>query len=408
MSSQKIWITGMGCVSSLGNSPEDLFQNLLDNKTAVRFYEDWSKLNGLFSHLGAPAAEYNIKDIPRTVRRTMSPMSEMAAVATANALKMAGLTDINSPRTLLILGSTSGSAETFQQYFKLMQERGGPEGQISTTFFKVMNHSVAANVGASLNFNGPYLSPSSACATSAQAMILGWELLQTGMYDCVIAGGADEMSALSAATFDVVHAASRGFNQQPEKTPRPFDRDRDGLVVSEGAGVLIMETEQYAQSRGARKLAQFSGGAYHTDCSHMSQSHQDAMIKTMNAALERSKLHRSQIEYVNAHATGTVHGDIEEAQAIGKVFGDSAAVSSLKGFMGHSLAACGALEAIACIKMLEMGKLIPTRNLQNIDPLCEGVWLLKEGAIVEKKLSAIMSNNFAFGGMNTSIVLESV
>jgi 3-oxoacyl-[acyl-carrier-protein] synthase II len=408
MTPQKVVITGMGCVSSLGNSPQDLFTALLENKTAVRFFDEWAQLKGLYAHLGAPAMPYNIKDIPRSVRRTMSPMSEMAALATTQALDMAGLKDINSPRTLLILGSTTGSAETYQQYFKLMNERGGPEGQVSTTFFKVMNHSVAANVGAALNFNGPYLSPSSACATSAQAMIMGWELLQTGLYDCVIAGGADEMSALSSATFDVVHAASRGFNKNPEQTPRPFDKNRDGLVVSEGAGVLIMETEVHAKNRNAKSIAQFAGGSYNTDCSHMSQSHQEAMIKTMNAALERSNMPLTSIDYVNAHATGTIHGDVEEAQAIGKVFGDRAAVSSLKGFMGHSLAACGALEAIACIKMLEMGKLIPTRNLRDTDSLCEGLWLLKEGMVVDKKISAIMSNNFAFGGMNTSIVLAPI
>jgi len=404
----QVVVTGMGCMSSLGNSVNEMFDGLLQNKSAVRFYPEWKDKNGLYAHLGAPVPEYNIKQIPRTTRRTMSRMSEMAALATFEAIKQAGLTDLNSPRTVLIMGSTSGSAETLESYFKLLLEKGGPEGQVSTSFFKVMNHTVAANVGAALGFNGPYFSPSSACATSSQAMILGWELLQTGMYDCVIAGGADEMSYLSSAIFDIVYAASRGFDDKPSESPRPFDKNRDGLVVSEGAGMVVMETAEHAARRGARSLAEMAGGAYHTDCSHMSQSHKGAMITVMNEALRRSGLALTDINYINAHATGTLQGDAEEAQSIREVFGDRAIVSSLKGYLGHTLAACGTLEAIACIKMLEMGEVIPTRNLTVIDPNCEGIWLLKDGERLKKNLTAVMSNNFAFGGMNTSLVLKKV
>jgi 3-oxoacyl-[acyl-carrier-protein] synthase II len=405
---KNVVITGMGCMSSLGNSVEEMYNGMLAGKSGVRLYPEWAEKRGLFAHLGAPVPAYDIKQIPRTTRRTMSRMSEMGALATQQALKQAGLTDINSSRTVLIMGSTSGSPDTLESYFKLLLEKNGPEGQVSTSFFKIMNHSVAANVGAALNFNGPYFSPSSACATSSQAMILGWELLQTGMYDTVIAGGADELSYLSSAIFDIVFAASRGFDSNPQGAPRPFDKNRDGLVVSEGAGVVVMETAERAAGRGAQALAEMAGGAYHTDCSHMSQSHKGAMITTMQECLRRSGLSVNDINYVNAHATGTLQGDAEEAQSIRELFGDRAAVSSLKGYLGHTLAACGTLEAIACIKMMEMGELVPTRNLTEIDPNCEGIWLLKDGDRVKQQVSAVMSNNFAFGGMNTSIVLKKV
>jgi 3-oxoacyl-[acyl-carrier-protein] synthase II len=404
----RVVITGMGCMSSLGNSVEEMYKNLLVGKSAVRFYPEWAEYKGLQAHLGAPVPEYDIKTLPRSTRRTMSRMSEMASLATIQALKQAGISEVNSSRTVLILGSTSGSPDTMETYFKLMFEKGGPEGQVSTSFFKIMNHSVAANVGAAINYTGPYLSPSSACATSTQAMILGWELLQTGMYDCVIAGGADELSYLSSAIFDIVYAASRGFNEKPQESPRPFDSGRDGLVVSEGAGVVVMETADFAAKRKATVLAEMAGGAYISDCGHMSQSQHGAMITTMEEALKRSKLEAKSINYVNAHATGTLQGDAEEAQAIAELFGDQVPVSSLKGYLGHSLAACGALEAIACIKMLEMGEIIPTRNLKTTDPKCKGIWLLKDGEIVKQNISAVMSNNFAFGGMNTSLILKKV
>ncbi len=404
----KVFVTGMGCISSLGNTPDELYASLRGQSSASQFYPEWQKLNGLHAHLGAPAHSYDVKSLPRTVRRTMSRMSEMASLATLQALQQAQLTLTPSSRTLLILGSTTGSPETMQAYFKLMEDRGGPEGQVSTSFFKIMNHSVAANVGAALQFKGPYLSPSTACSTSSQAMILGWELLQTGLYDCVIAGGADEMSPLTSAIFDIVFAASRKFNETPQQSPRPFDQERDGLVVSEGAGVVVLETEDHMLKRKTRALAELAGGAYVADCSHMSQSHKEAMLITMNEALNRAKLPVHSVDYVNAHATGTMQGDIEEAQAIGAIFGSQVPISSLKGHMGHSLAACGALEAIACIKMMEMAEIIPTKNLHKIDPFCGGAMLLKEGPPLKQKVTTVMSNNFAFGGMNTSFVLKTV
>jgi 3-oxoacyl-[acyl-carrier-protein] synthase II len=336
-------------------------------------------------------------------------MSEMAVLATLQALEQANLssdTELNSPRVLIIMGSTTGSPMILETYFKKLFERGGPEGQLSTTFFKVMNHSVPANVAAALGFQGALLSPSSACATSAQAMILGWELIQSGLYDIVIAGGADELHYISTAIFDIVLAASRKYNQQPDLSPRPFDRERDGLVVSEGASVIILESETSAKQRSAKKLAEFCGGAYLCDGTHMSQSSASTMAKTMKLALDRSRRKAEEVNYVNAHATGTLHGDQEEAQAIGQVFGSQTPVSSLKGHFGHSLAACGTLEVVASIKMMENQLLIPTRNLSQVDPACSGIKHLHE--IKHQPTQTILSNNFAFGGMNTSLIISSI
>lgn len=402
----RVFITGMGAITSLGPDVATTFDGLLENRTGIRRYAEWEKYNGLHSHLGAPAADYDIMKIPRTARRTMSRMSELATVATLQALGQADLNDesLNSERTLIIMGSTSGSPMTLEVYFKQLFERGGPQGQLSTSFFKVMNHSVPANVASALGYRGALLSPSSACSTSSQAMILGWELMQTGLYDCVIAGGADELHYMSAAIFDIVMAASRNYNHRPEAASRPFDKDRDGLVVSEGAGVLVMESEERVKKRGALPVAELRGGAYFCDGSHMSQSSGSAMQRTMELALKRAGLQPQDIDYINAHATSTLQGDAEEAQTIAKLFGSQVPVSSLKGHMGHSLAACGAVEAIASIHMMKNKVVVPTRNLENPDALCLGVNLVREK--VGAELKHVLSNNFAFGGMNTSLVIS--
>jgi 3-oxoacyl-[acyl-carrier-protein] synthase II len=403
----KVFVTGMGVMSSLGNSVDSLMENLLAGRTAVRAYPEWKVYRGLYSYLGAPVPEYAIGEVPRTARRGMSRMSEMAYLATVQALQQAKLPvgpELSSPRTLLCMGSTTGSPVTLETYFKKLFEKGGPEGQLSTSFFKVMNHSIAANVAVALNFAGPQLSPASACSTSTQAIILGWELIKAGMYDVVIAGGADELHYTSVAVFDIVQAASRKYNDTPELTPRPFDRARDGLVVSEGAGVVILESEAHARRRGVRPLNVLEGGAYFGDGFHMTQPQAQSMVTVMQLALERATMDPRRIGYVNAHATGTTIGDVEEAQATAQVVGSNVPVSSLKGHLGHSLAACGALDLIASAEMMRLGTLIPTRNLTEIDPQCAGINLLQEEKKVEVR--TVMSNNFAFGGMSASLILS--
>jgi 3-oxoacyl-[acyl-carrier-protein] synthase II len=393
----------------LGNGVSAMFTSLRQNRSGVRHYPEWQQYKGLGTHLGAPAAAYDISRVPRSARRTMTRMSEMAVLATLEALQMADLRvgdHVNTPRILISMGSTTGSPDTMEAYFKKLFERGGPEGQLSTGFFKVMNHSVAANVASALAFRGPVMAPSSACATSAQAMIMGWELIQSGMYDIVIAGGADELHYTSAAVFDVVHAASRGHADHPEQAARPFDRARDGLVVSEGAGVVILESEASANRRGARPHARFLGGSYLCDGTHMSQSNASAMVETMKTSLDRAETLASEVGYVNAHATGTIQGDMEEARAIGAVFGNQTPVSSLKGHFGHSLAACGALEAISSFEMMREELILPTRNLTEIDPECAQVLHVQE--MRPATPNVVLSNNFAFGGMNTSLLLSSL
>lgn len=412
MSQKRVFITGMGIVSSLGNSVEDVFKNLLSGKSGVKAFPEWEKYNGLNTHLMAPAHPYNVMDIPRKKRRSMSPMAEMATIATFQAMESAGLKkdnpweSIDPKRSLLAMGSTTGSPIALEDHFKKLFDRGGPDGQTSTAFFKIMNHSVAANVALAIDFAGPLSATASACSTSSQAMIQTWELMQTGLYDFAIVGGADEADYTSAAIFDTVQAASTNYNTEPNESPRPFDTKRDGLVISEGAGVVVMETEEHMKKRGAKPLAEFLGGFYFCDGEHMSHPQKNSMIKTMNWALERAGITTDEIGYINAHATSTILGDIEEASAISELFSNETPVSSLKGHFGHSLAACGTIEVICSIEMMSSGILIPNRNLMEIDPKCASIYALQKNT--ETRVQHVLSNNFAFGGMNASLIIKGV
>ena len=385
-----------------------MFGGLLESRSAVREIEAWKEVKGLHCRLGAPAHPYDISALPRSARRTMSPMSEMGSLAAIQAVEHAGLNlkEMDFSRTLLSMGSTTGSPKVMEEYFKGIHNNQGVQAQSGTSFFKIMNHSVPSNVAVALGFNGALISPSSACATSAMATILGWELIQSGLYDMAICGGADELHYLSVAVFDGVYAASRGYHDSPTSSPRPFDKKRDGLVVSEGAGVVILESEKSLAKRGGKALAEFCGGAYLCESSHMSQNNEKQMHNVMTQALQKSSVTKEQIEYVSAHATGTIQGDAAEAKAIHHLFGSEVPVSSLKGHFGHSMAACGVHELIATLQMMEEGILIGTRNLEEVAPECQGVKHLQGNLKTNTQIA--LSNNFAFGGINTSFVVKKV
>lgn len=401
----RVHISGYGIISSLGNTPQSVFSSLLEGKSQVQYMPEWRKISSLNSLLGARAEPYDKSILPRTVRRTMSRMSEMAALASMHALDMAqiNIQDLNLSKSMVSMGSTTGSPEALEEYFQKLSSHNNLS-QSGTAFFKVMNHSVAANVAVALGFNGAVNSPSAACATSAQTAIMGWELIRSGLYDVVICGGADELHFLSAVVFDSVYAASRGYNQSPSLSPRPFDKKRDGLVVSEGASVLVLESEKHLERRNGKSLGEFVSGAYLCESSHMSQSNSQQMVQVMKLALEKGAMSRSEIEYISAHATGTIQGDSQEAMAIKECFGSGVPVSSLKGHFGHSMAACGVAELIATLSMMENGLMIPTKNLDEVADDCAGIYHLTKNT--DKNFNTALSNNFAFGGINTSLIIK--
>jgi 3-oxoacyl-[acyl-carrier-protein] synthase II len=400
----RVVITGMGINSPIGNSIEEVQASLLEGRSGITAVPEWRSVRGLKTLVAGRVTGLDPKTIARTFRRTMGPVSVLAAFAARDALAQAGIARemLAGGHAGVAFGSTIGSPAVLQQFFGDFAV-GGIEGQEGTMFMKVMSHTVAANVAAMLDVRGRLLATCSACASSAQAIGAGFEAVQEGREDIMICGGAEELHATTAGVFDILSAASRGYNDAPSRTPRPFDRDRDGLVVAEGAGAVVLEDYDHAVARGARIYAEVLGYATTCDGANMALADADGMAACMKEAIRSAGIAPEDLDYVNAHATGTVAGDAAEADAMRRVVGAGVPVSSTKGYTGHTLAACGAMEVIFSALMMDEGFITPTLNLDNVDEACGGLAHVR--SILRKDVRLVLSNNFAFGGVNASLVL---
>jgi 3-oxoacyl-[acyl-carrier-protein] synthase II len=264
-----------------------------------------------------------------------------------------------------------------------------------------MSHSCAANVSLALGIRGEQWAPASACTSAAQAIGLAYLLIGTGRQDAVICGGADEVHHTVTMVFDVLKAASRR-HAEPLATPRPFDIERDGVVCGGGSGILVLESLDSARARGAEILAEILGFGQVCDSTHIANPHRDAMAAAMRNAMTEAGVDGTAIDYVNAHATGTIQGDSAEAAAIATVVGRPVPVSSCKGHIGHTLGGAGALESIILLEMLQRQEIIPTLHLEHPDPECAGIDLVRR--IRPARLETVMKNNFALGGVNAALI----
>lgn len=403
---RRVVVTGMGAVSPFGKGVDLLVESLLKGKSAVREVPELAGIRGLRTRVGAPAQNIDPKEIPRKFRRSMSNMSVYATLACQEALAMGRLTEehCGSGAMGVSIGSTVGSPIATHDFYKDFLPENTIENTRATFFFQIMNHSCASNVAQVFGIRGRMFAPSSACSTSNQAIGYGYETIAFGRQEQMLCGGADEFHPLSAATFDIINAASVAYNDRPHMTPRPFDVMRDGVVCAEGAGILLLESLESALKRGAPILAELIGFANVSDPANIADPHSDSIEACIRMALLDGRVTPDEVDYVNAHATGTIQGDVAEGKALGRVFGEGTPVSSLKGHLGHTMAASGALETVATIEMIRRECLIPTLNLERVDPLCEGLSLIRdiEGARIE----IAVKNNFALGGVNTCIVLR--
>jgi len=403
---RRVVITGMGAVSPLGRGVDNLVESLIEGKSGVTRLTDLVEIGGLRSRVAGLVQDVDPKEIPRKYRRCMSNMSVYATLACQEAVRHAGLSNevCSSGQMGVVVGSTVGSTQTTQEIFDDFLHSHSLERMKSTVFFKIMNHSCAANVSQVLGITGRILSPSAACSTGCQAIGYGYEMIAFGKQDFMLCGGADEFHVLTAATFDIMNAASVNFNDRPHQTPRPFDRDRDGVVCAEGSGILLLESLDSARNRGAQILAEVIGFATVSDPSNIANPDAASIERCMRLALEDAGVAAKEIDYVNAHATATEQGDIAESEAIYRLFGDNPPVSSFKGHLGHAMAASGALEMVAVVGMLKRTCLIPTLNLENIDPKCNQIKHVRN--LSDASLKTVVKNNFALGGVNSSLVLR--
>lgn len=406
MSQRRVVITGAGAMSPLGGSVPEMWRGLVEGRSAVRHCSWLADVKGLRTTVAASAPAFDASGIDRKKRRYMSKMSIYATIAAHEALQMAALgTDqLQGLRTGVCFGSTTGSTiETESFFFRMFKERS-TEGLKSTHFFKIMNSSCAANLAQALGVRGRLLAPSAACATGTIAVGLAAETIVSGKQDVMICGGADELHPLTVAVFDTLEASSRAYNDRPEMAPRPFDKDRDGIVCGEGAGVLVLEALEHARSRKADILGEVHGFALNSSPGDIANPAADSMIQCMASCLDESRLSSDRIGYVNAHATGTVRGDDAECRAVEEVLGRDVPVSSLKGHMGHTMAACGALELIATLLMMREGLLLPTRNLREPDATCGRLNLLTQ--LEQRYVDVAMVNSFALGGVNSAMIVS--
>jgi 3-oxoacyl-[acyl-carrier-protein] synthase II len=405
--SRRVVVTGMAGISPIGNDWASIRERLGQYRNAVVRMADWLDYEGLNTKLGAPAAPFELGErYHRKAIRSMGRVALMATRASELALADAGLLEhalLKSGDMGVSFGSSAGTPSAIGDFGRMMEERT-TKGINATTYIKMMAHTAPVNIGVFFGLTGRVITTSSACTSGSQGIGYAYEAIRAGKQLAMVAGGAEELDATEAAVFDTLFATSTR-NDAGHTTPRPFDAGRDGLVIGEGAGCLILEELEHAQSRGAAIYAELVGFGTNSDGCHVTQPNADTMQKAMQLALRDAGLQPSDIGYINAHGTGTQQGDVAESQATLQVFGRATPISSLKSYMGHTLGACGALEAWISIEMMREGWFAPTINLEQIDPECAPLdYIVDEGRALQCEY--VMSNNFAFGGINTSLIFK--
>jgi 3-oxoacyl-[acyl-carrier-protein] synthase II len=404
---RRVAVTGMAGISPIGCDWDTIRARLRGYRNAIVRMDEWDEYQGLQTRLGAPAAAFDLSDrYTRKATRSMGRVALMATRASELALLDAGLLDhplLTGGMLGIAYGSSAGTPKAIGDFSMMFLEKS-TKNINATTYIKMMSHTAAVNMGVFFGATGRIVTTSSACTSGSQGIGYAFEAIRSGRQLAMIAGGAEELCATEAAVFDTLYATSVR-NDTPDLTPNPFDAARDGLVIGEGAGTLILEDLEHARARGARIYAEIVGFGTNSDGCHVTNPNSATMRIAMELALADAALPASAIGYVNAHGTGTQQGDIAESQATAQVFGASTPISSLKSYMGHTLGACGALEAWLSIRMMHDQWFAPTINLKNIDPQCgELDYIVGEGRALDCEY--VMSNNFAFGGINTSLVFR--
>ena len=405
---RRVAITGMGGITALGNDWDSIRPALKQGRTAIRAMRpDWDRFEGVNTRLAAPVLDFEIPaHWPRKKIRTMGRVARLAVAATEKALASAGLLGdpvLNGGRAGAAFGSSFGSPDSVLGFYELKMT-GKSRNLNATTYIQMMSHTALVNVGLFFGLTGRMIPTSNACASATQAIGFAAEAIRLGRADIMIAGGAEELDITDAAVFDTLFATSTR-NDRPDLSPRPFDRDRDGLVIGEGAAALVLEDWDHAVARGATIHAELVGFGTNADGNHVTQPQSETMEIALRLALEDAGLRPEAIGIVNGHGTATEGGDIAETMATAAVFGSRVPIHSLKSYFGHSLGACGAIEAWLGIEMLNEGWACHTANLDNVDPRCAEMDYIR-GAARPLDAEYLISNNFAFGGINASLVFR--
>lgn len=406
---RRVVVTGMGIASPLGSTVEIAFERLKTYKNCIEYWTELDEIKNMNTRLCAKVAGFQKPEhFTRKVTRTMGTVALMSAVTSENAIKDANLLGnpiITNGRCGVSYGSSTGSMKPIFDFYAIELEKE-VKNLNSGSYIKMMTQTTAVNISLYFKTTGRLIPTSTACTSGSLGVGMAYESIKYGQQDIMIAGGAEELHPSQAGVFDTLYATSIK-NNTPNKTPSPFDRDRDGLVIGEGAGTLILEEYEHAKNRGAKIYAEIVGFATNTDGTHITNPNPDTMQIVMENSIKSAGLSANDIGYVNAHGTGTKNGDIAESIATQNAFKRQVPISTIKSYTGHTLGACGAIEAILSIEMMRNKWFAPTLNLNNIDPECgELDYIVGEGRNIDTEY--VMSNNFAFGGINTSLIFKRV
>lgn len=404
---KRVVVTGVGGISPLGRDWPTIQARLASYRNAVRYMPEWDRYPDLNTRLGAPVTDFETPaHWTRKQLRSLGRVSRLCVAAAEDALSDAGLLDdpsIRDGRMGVACGSSTGSTADVSDMAKLLINGVSP-GFNANTYVRMMPHTTAANIAIFFGLTGRVIPTSCACASGSQGIGYAYESIKYGMIDMMLAGGGEELCPSEAYVFDSLYATSLK-NDRPEASPSPYDSGRDGLVIGEGAGILVLESLEHARARGARIYAEVAGYASNCDGSHVTRPEQATMHACMQAALRDAGIAPSAVGYVNGHGTATEHGDIAETLATEALFGDAMPLSSLKSYMGHTLGACGALESWFSIEMMRQQWFAPTLNLVDVDPRCGQLDYIR-GEARHIDTEYVVNNNFAFGGLNTSLVFR--
>lgn len=404
---KRVVVTGMAGFSPIGNDWPAIRERLQTMQTGIQRINEWDKYTELNTRLGAPVedfvmpAHYKRKDL-----RSMGRVAQLAVRSTELALEDAGLLNdeiLTSGEVGVAYGSSAGDTDAIADFGNMLLNHTS-DGLNANSYIKMMSHTSPVNIGIYFGLQGRILTTSSACTSGSQAIGYAYEAIKYGHQTIMVAGGCEALCATEAAVFDTLYATSIK-NDTPELTPRPFDKNRDGLVIGEGGCTLVLEELEHAVARNAPIYAELIGFGTNSDGRHVTQPSAVTMEKAIRLSLSCANVSPEDIGYISAHGTATDRGDIAESTATAAVFGKNTPISSFKSFTGHTLGACGALESWVAIQMMRENWFHATANLDDVDPECGDLdYIVNESRQIETDL--VMSNNFAFGGINTSLIFK--
>ena len=409
--STRVVISGLGSVTPLGNSVDATWQGMVDGRSGVGQITRFDA-SAYPATIAGEVRDFDIREyIDKREARKMDPFSHYAVAGSLQAMRDAGLAEgkHDPERTGVVLGVGIGGFETLENSYEALFLKG-PDRVPPMTIPKHIANEGPGNVAITLNAQGPCYAITTACSSGTDAIGSAYRLIKDGIMDVMVTGGVEAcITKLAVMGFCVIQALTTDYNDRPEKGSRPFDKRRSGFVIGEGAGILVIESLEHAQARGAKIYAEIVGNGMMCDAQHLTAPHTEGRgaIQAMKMAMREAGVEPQDVDYINAHGTSTPINDPFETKAIKAVFGEHAhdvKISSTKSMTGHCIGAAGGIEALACVKAIETGIVPPTINQEEADPECDLDYVPNQSVKADVKVA--MSNTFGFGGHNGVLIVR--